>query len=63
MNDNEALMPQDPAETLPPEAMDLETILEEYRRRQMIEHLTGPVISVALHLIVMVFCFFFLASA
>ena len=62
MNDNEALMPQDPAETLPPEAMDLETILEEYRRRQMIEHLTGPVISVALHLIVMVFCFFFLAA-
>jgi len=33
-----------------------EEILEEYRRRQMIEHLTGPMISLLLHGLVVVAC-------
>ncbi len=39
-----------------------EEILEEYRRRQMIEHLTGPVISLILHVIVITLFAFFLAG-
>ncbi len=39
-----------------------EEILEEYRRRQMIEHLTGPVISLILHVIVVGLLAFFLAG-
>ena len=41
---------------------DLEAVLEEYRRRQMVEHLTGPVVSVVLHLIVLVICFIFMVE-
>jgi hypothetical protein len=43
-------------------AVDLETILEEYRRRQMLAHLTGPIISVVLHAVVLTLCFFFLVA-
>lgn len=35
---------------------DHEEILEEYRRRQMIEHLTGPMVSLLLHAVVVVAC-------
>jgi len=45
-----------------PSPLDLETILEEYRHRQMIEHLTGPVISVIVHLMILTVCFFFITS-
>ena len=42
--------------------LNLEEILEEYRRRQMIEHMTGPMVSVIVHLVVLVVCFFFLVA-
>ncbi len=63
MNNNDSMTPQEADPNLIPDAAaDLETVLEEYRRRQMIEHLTGPVISVVLHLVVLVFCLYFLAG-
>lgn len=36
--------------------LEHEEILDEYRRRQMIEHLTGPMISLLLHAVVVVAC-------
>ncbi|MDT8389670.1 MAG: prenyltransferase/squalene oxidase repeat-containing protein [Lentisphaeria bacterium] len=36
--------------------LDHEEILDEYRRRQMIEHLTGPMVSLFLHAVVVVAC-------
>jgi hypothetical protein len=44
------------------EYLDYEEILEEYRRRQMIEHLTGPMISLVLHVVVIVLCAVFLVG-
>ena len=44
------------------EYLDYEQILEEYRRRQMIEHLTGPMISLVLHVVVIVLCAVFLVG-
>lgn len=38
------------------EFLEHEEILDEYRRRQMIEHLTGPMISLLLHAVVVVAC-------
>jgi hypothetical protein len=38
------------------ELLAYEEILEEYRRRQMVEHLTGPMISLVVHIIVLVAC-------
>ena len=35
---------------------DHEEILEDYRRRQMIEHLTGPMVSLFVHAVVVVAC-------
>jgi hypothetical protein len=43
--------------------VSLAEALEDYRRRTMVEHLMGPVISVLLHLGVLVFALFFLAGA
>jgi len=42
--------------------VDMEQLLEEHRRRQMLEHLTGPIISVILHMIVLTIAFFFLVN-
>ncbi len=39
-----------------------EEILEEYRRRQMIEHLAGPVISIIIHAVIIVACILFLVQ-
>ena len=36
------------------ELLDYDEILDEYRRRQMIEHLTGPMISVVLHVAIII---------
>lgn len=49
----EALAPALQDEATPPMGvgMDMERLLEEYRRRQMLEHLAGPVVSVAVHLV------------
>ncbi len=44
------------------EYLTYEEILEEYRRRKMIEHLTGPVISLVLHVIVIGLLAYFLAG-
>ena len=37
--------------------VDLETILEDYRRRQMLEHLTGPIISMVIHIAIFALAF------
>ena len=42
---------------------DVEAILEDYRRRQMLEHLTGPIISVVAHIAVIIVCIFALVPA
>ena len=52
-----------PPESQVPEALDVEAILEDYRRREMIGHLTGPIISVALHSVVITFALFFMVSS
>jgi len=39
-----------------------EEVLEEYRRRQMVEHLTGPMVSIILHALVVVGCAILLAG-
>jgi hypothetical protein len=44
------------------EMIAYEEILEEYRRRQMIEHLTGPMISLVLHVVIIVACALLLAG-
>ncbi len=44
------------------EYLTYEEILEEYRRRKMIEHLTGPVISLVLHVIVIGLLALFMAG-
>jgi hypothetical protein len=44
------------------EMITYEEILEEYRRRQMIEHLTGPMISLVLHVVIIVACALLLAG-
>ena len=59
MAEQENIDPVDPS--IQPES-DLEMVLEEYRRRQMVEHLTGPVVSVVLHLVVLVICFIFMVE-
>ena len=43
-------------ETVDEHYLDHEEILDDYRRRQMIEHLTGPMISLFLHAVVVVAC-------
>ena len=43
----------------PPAALDIDGILAAYYRRQMIEHLIGPGISLVVH-VVLVFCAAFL---
>ena len=37
-------------------SVDYEAMLEDYRRRQMLEHLMGPVISVIAHVAVIIVC-------
>ncbi len=44
------------------ELLAYEEVLEEYRRRQMLEHLTGPMISLVLHVVVIVACVILLAG-
>ncbi|MCF7853583.1 MAG: hypothetical protein K9N51_02200 [Candidatus Pacebacteria bacterium] len=53
-----------PQEHLDPEQelLEYEEILEEYRRRQMVEHLTGPMISLAVHVVVIIACALLLAG-
>lgn len=41
---------------------DIDAVLEDYRKRQMIEHLMGPVISAVLHLVLVVLLMFFLVN-
>lgn len=41
---------------------DIEAILEDYRHRQMLEHLTGPIVSLVLHVIVLTLAFIFIGS-
>lgn len=47
----------------PTAAVDIELILDEYRRRQMLEHLTGPIVSLVLHVAVLVLLFLVLQPA
>ncbi len=54
MSENDAL--QAAPATPPPAELPHEQILEDYRRRQMVEHLTGPMISLLLHVLVIVAC-------
>ncbi|NOY80020.1 MAG: terpene cyclase/mutase family protein [Kiritimatiellaeota bacterium] len=42
--------------------IDYAAILEDYRRRQMLEHLAGPVISVVLHIVLITACAIFLVQ-
>ncbi len=44
------------------ELQTYEEILEEYRRRQMVEHLTGPMISLVVHVVVVIACALLLAG-
>jgi len=46
----------------PIEELDYEAILADYRRRQMMEHLTGPIVSLVAHMIMIVLGIFFLVS-
>ena len=48
-----------PAPAPAPEALDVDAILDEYRRREMLAHLTGPIISIVVHavLLTLAFCF------
>ncbi len=53
------------SETVEPNAaviLDPDAVLTEYRRRQMLEHLIGPVFSLFLHIILMVIAMFFLVG-
>lgn len=64
MSDEQPVNPEEmdalqPAAAVP---VDVEAILEDYRRRQMIEHLTGPLVSVILHLVLIVLGFVFVVS-
>jgi len=59
MAKQQSMDPVDPS--VQPES-DLELVLEEYRRRQLMEHLTGPVVSVVMHLLVLVICFVFMVD-
>ena len=43
-------------------AIDIEAILADYQRRQMLAHLTGPVISLILHAIMIVSCLFLIVG-
>ncbi len=54
-----ATPPEEPVAALP---LNVEEVLEEYRRRQMIEHMTGPMVSVIVHLVILVICFFFMVA-
>lgn len=51
----------DTAEIAP--VVDVEAILEDYRRRQMIEHMTGPLISLLVHIVLILLAILFLSSA
>ncbi|MFA4945192.1 MAG: prenyltransferase/squalene oxidase repeat-containing protein [Lentisphaeria bacterium] len=64
MSAHSAMAPHDPAGVGAPEHVhpELDAILEDYRRRQMVEHLAGPVVSVLAHMVVLVICFFFLSA-
>ncbi len=57
--------PQPIQEQAPVQAapLDMDTVLEEYRRRQMIEHLTGPLVSIVVHGAIILACVLFLASS
>lgn len=44
------------------EYLEYEEILDEYRRRQMIEHLTGPMISIVLHAAVIIILAIFMVG-
>ena len=57
--DPEAPPAGEPVAAMP---LNVEEVLEEYRRRQMIEHMTGPMVSVIVHLVVLVVCFFFMVA-
>jgi len=46
-----------------PEPLDYEAILEEYRKRQMLEHLIGPAVSIVLHIVIIVLCAFLLVES
>lgn len=52
-------MVSDTMDKSPPAALDIDAILAAYYRRQMIEHLIGPGISLVVH-VVLVFCAAFL---
>ncbi len=43
-------------------ALDYEAILAEYRHRQMLEHLTGPIISLVLHVVLIVAAVFLMVG-
>ncbi len=54
---------QDPLQ--PPHELtqaEIDAVLEDYRKRQMIEHLMGPIISAVLHLVLVVMLMFFLVN-
>jgi len=57
----EEMAPAPPEEVQTP--VDIEHILEDYRRREMLEHLAGPIISVVFHAVVLTVAFVFMGSA
>ena len=38
------------------ESLDYEAVLADYRRREMLAHLTGPIISLVVHVVAIVVC-------
>ncbi|MFO7821622.1 MAG: prenyltransferase/squalene oxidase repeat-containing protein [Lentisphaeria bacterium] len=52
MNDNN--LPDEEMDTQEDLYLSSEEIMEDYRRRQMIEHMTGPMISIVLHVAVII---------
>jgi len=49
-------------EELQQEELSHEEILEEYRRRKMLEHMVGPAISIVLHVLIIMACAVFLVG-
>lgn len=50
------------SDTVEDAASDYEAVLADYRHRQMLEHLTGPLVSLALHVVLVVALMFLLAA-
>ncbi|OGV88151.1 MAG: hypothetical protein A3K19_28090 [Lentisphaerae bacterium RIFOXYB12_FULL_65_16] len=57
MADQDAAQQQDAAYDEEQHQREIEVILAEYQRRQMLEHLTGPFVSLIVHIIMLVSCF------